>query len=98
LARGERDFSRFYIRLLIYHLLIIRLRTILSIINSNKGVGNKLILNQRGKIEGIIAVDANSAQAIKLVNYIPRDTRKTISLTLERHNSILKPRFRRPQE
>jgi hypothetical protein len=72
-----------------------RLRTILSIINSNRGVGNKLTLNQRGKIEGIIAVGANSAQAVKLINYTPRCARKTISLILERYNSISKPRSRR---
>jgi hypothetical protein len=45
LARGERDFSWFYIRLLIYHLPTIRPRTILSTINGNRGVGNKLTPN-----------------------------------------------------
>jgi hypothetical protein len=69
-----------------------RPRTILGTINGNRGVGNELTPNQRGKIKGIIAVGANSAQAAKLVNYIPRDARKTILLTLERYNSISKPR------
>ena len=73
-----------------------RPRTILSIINSNRGVGNKLTLNQRGKIKGAIAVGANSAQAVKLVNYIPRGARKTILLTPERYNGILNPRSGRP--
>jgi hypothetical protein len=73
-----------------------RPRTILGIIDGNRGVGNELTLNQRGKIKGVIAVGANSAQAVKLVNYIPRGTRKTISLAPERYNSISKPRSRRP--
>jgi hypothetical protein len=36
-----------------------RPRTILGIINGNRGVENKLTLNQRGKIEGVIAISAN---------------------------------------
>jgi hypothetical protein len=73
-----------------------RPRTILGIINNNRGVGNELTPNQRGKIEGVIAVGANSAQAAKLVNYTPRYVRKTILLVLERYNGISKPRFERP--
>ena len=69
-----------------------RPRTILGTINGNRGVGNELTPNQRGKIEGAIAVSANSAQAVKLVNYTPRGARKTILLILERYNSISKPR------
>jgi hypothetical protein len=65
-----------------------RPRTILGIIDGNKGVGNKLTPNQRGKVEGIIAVGANSAEVIKLVIYTPRCARKTISLILKRYYSI----------
>jgi hypothetical protein len=98
LARGERDFSRFCIRLLVYHPPTMRPRTILGTIDGNRGVGNELTPNQRGKIEGAIAVGANSAQAAKLVNCTSRGARKTISLAPERHNGISKPRSGRPQE
>jgi hypothetical protein len=57
-----------------------RPRTILGTIDGNRGVGNELTPNQRGKIEGAIAVGANSAQAAKLVNCTPRGARKTVSL------------------
>jgi hypothetical protein len=57
-----------------------RPRTILGAINGNRGVNNELTLNQRGKIEGAIAVDANFAQAAKVVNYNPKTARKTILL------------------
>jgi hypothetical protein len=46
-----------------------RPRTILGTINGNRGVGNKLTLNQRGKIEGTVAVGANFIQAAQVVDY-----------------------------
>jgi hypothetical protein len=61
-----------------------RPRIILDVINRNRGVNNELTSNQRGKIEDVIAVGANFAQAAKVVNYDPETARKTILLASKR--------------
>jgi hypothetical protein len=45
-----------------------RPRTILGTIDGNRGVGNELTPNQRGKIEGAVAVGANFTQAVQVVD------------------------------
>jgi hypothetical protein len=75
-----------------------RPRTILGIINGNKGVGNKLTPNQRGKIEGVIAVGANFTQAAQMVDCTRQSARKTVLLTPKRHDGYSKPRSGRPKE
>jgi hypothetical protein len=75
-----------------------RPRTILGIINGNRGVGNELTLNQRGKIEGAVAVGANFTQAAQVVNYTRQSARKTVLLAPKRHDRYFKPRSERPKE
>jgi hypothetical protein len=73
-------------------------RTILGIINSNRGVRNELTPNQRGKIQG-----ARQAGAIfKVASEISECTSLTAKIIIrrapERYNGILKPRSKRPKE
>jgi hypothetical protein len=75
-----------------------RPRTILGTIDSNRGVGNELIPNQRGKIEGVVAVGANFTQATQVVDYIRQSARKTVLLIPKRHDRYSKPRSERPKE
>jgi hypothetical protein len=75
-----------------------RPRTILGAIDGNRGVNNELTPNQRGKIEGAIAVGANFAQAAKVVNCDPETARKTILLAPKRQNGQSRSRPGRPPE
>jgi hypothetical protein len=75
-----------------------RPRTILGVIDGNRGVNNELTPNQRRKIEGVIAVGANFAQAAKVVNYDPETARKTILLAPKRQNRQSRSRPGRPAE
>ena len=59
-----------------------RPRTILGIINGNRGFGNELTPNQRGKIEGVVAVGANFTQAVLVADYTRQSAQKTVLLML----------------
>jgi Transposase len=75
-----------------------RLRTILGTIDGNRGVGNKLTPNQRGKIEGAVAVGENFTQAVQVVDCTRQAARKTVLLALKRHDRYFKPRSGRSKE
>jgi hypothetical protein len=98
LARPKRDFAFPCIILPLSHPPPMRPRTILDIINKNRGVNNELTPNQCEKIEDVITVGANFAQAAKVVNYNPETARKTILLASKRQNKQLKSRPGRPLE
>ena len=96
LARQNATLSRPCNNLLLSYLSAIRPRTILGIINRNRGVNNKLTPNRRGKIKGTVAIGASFTRAATLVDYDPEIARKTILLTPERYNKISKSRSGRP--
>jgi hypothetical protein len=98
LARQNATLSRPRNNLPLSHPPPMRSRTILGIINGNRGVNNELTPNQRGKIEGAVAIGASFARAVTLVDCDPEIARKTILLAPERYNRISKSRSRRPQE
>jgi hypothetical protein len=75
-----------------------RPRTILDVINGNRGVNNELTPNQRGKIEGVITFGASFTQAAKVVNCDPETARKTILFAPKRQNRQSRSRPGRPPE
>jgi Transposase len=73
-------------------------RTILGIIDGNRGVRNKLTPNQRGKIQGARLAGAIFKVASEIGECAPSTAKTTIRRAPERHDGISKPRSGRPQE
>jgi hypothetical protein len=73
-------------------------RTILGIIDGNRGVRNELTPNQRGKIQGARQAGATFKVASEIGECTPSTAKTTIRRAPERHNGISKPRSGRPKE
>jgi DNA-directed RNA polymerase specialized sigma24 family protein len=75
-----------------------RPRTILGVIDGNRGVRNELTPNQRGKIQGVRLAGATFKVAAEIAECAPSSVKTTIRRALERHNGQSKPRSGRPLE
>jgi hypothetical protein len=74
------------------------LRTILSIIDGNRGVWKELTPNQRGKIKGARLAGATFKVASEIGEYALSTAKITIRRVPERHDGISKPWSKRSKE
>jgi hypothetical protein len=88
LARPNATFSRFCIQPPIFHLPTMAPRTILSIINSNRGIRNKLFPNQRGKIKDTRLTGTIFKIASEIGEYALLTIKIIIRRAPERHDRI----------